>query len=207
MYNAVHGVYPGDAKQLKKGWGNIKQKWKEEKGEERRGRFKIEEHQADQADEDEHGHPTGDDPAVPFSGGAEVDELDAPTGADAAVLPPQGASAPSEDCRRPPRGRMALLHQHLGTEIDLRMALIKEGHDFRIMLLKEDNDATLALKTAKLQLEIRLLEQKKQHQEKMFEVQTKVEEARLQQEQFQAKLCELGVKVEQARLQKALEDV
>ncbi|KAH9372124.1 hypothetical protein HPB48_009327 [Haemaphysalis longicornis] len=109
MYNAVHGVYPRDAKQLKKGWGNIKQKWKEEKGEERRGRFKTEEHQADQADQDEHGHPTGDDLAVPFSGGTEVDE-DAPTGADAAVLPSQGATAPSEDCIRPPRGRMALLH-------------------------------------------------------------------------------------------------
>ncbi|XP_077565091.1 uncharacterized protein LOC144180659 [Haemaphysalis longicornis] len=273
MYNAVHGVYPRDAKQLKKGWGNIKQKWKEEKGEERRGRFKTgggkekvvittaseqvggvashmattldngedsdlapylppvlsqpvvqivqrmitgeeepscsyaEEHQADQADEDEHGHPTGDDLAVPFSGGTEVDELDAPTGADAAVLPPQGATAPSEDCSRPPRGRMALLHQHLGTENDLRIALIKEEHDFRIKILKEDHDATLALQTEKLQLEIRLLEQKKQHQEKMFEVQTKVEEARLQQEQFQAKLCELRVKVEEARLQKALEDV
>ncbi|XP_077546098.1 uncharacterized protein LOC144158817 isoform X2 [Haemaphysalis longicornis] len=167
----------------------------------------AEEQQVDQADQDEHGHPTGDDLAVPFSGGAEADELYAPTGGDAAALPPQGATASSKDCSRPPRVRLALLHQHLGTENDLRMALIKHEHDLCIKLLQEDHDATLALKTEKLHLEIQLLEQQRQHQEKMFGVQTKVEEARLQQEQCQAKLCELRMKVEEARLQKALEDV
>lgn len=103
---------------------------------------------------------------------------------------------------------MALLHQHLGTENDLRVALIKQEHDLRIRLLQEDHDATLALKTEKLQLEIRPLEQQKQHQEPMFEVQTKVEQARLQQEQYQAKRCELRVNVVlETRLQKTLKDV
>ncbi|XP_077542028.1 uncharacterized protein LOC144154801 [Haemaphysalis longicornis] len=78
---------------------------------------------------------------------ADAGELDAPTGGHAAALPPQGATASSEDSSRPPRGRMDLLHQHLGTENDLRMALIRQEHDLLINLLQEDHDATLALKT------------------------------------------------------------
>ncbi|KAH7945109.1 hypothetical protein HPB49_007017 [Dermacentor silvarum] len=35
-YNAQHGVTPRDFKQLKKCWGNMKQKWKEENSEEKR---------------------------------------------------------------------------------------------------------------------------------------------------------------------------
>ncbi|XP_075543979.1 uncharacterized protein LOC142578482 [Dermacentor variabilis] len=35
-YNAQHGVTPRDPKQLKKCWGNMKQKWKEENSEEKR---------------------------------------------------------------------------------------------------------------------------------------------------------------------------
>lgn len=142
--------------------------------------FVAEEHQADQADAAEHGHPTGDDLAVPFSGGAEEDELDAPTGGNAASLPPQGTTTSSEGCNRPPRGRMALLHEHLGTENDLRMALVKEEHALRVKLLQEDHDTMLALKTEKLKLEIELLEQQKQHQAAMFKLQAKVEQARLQ---------------------------
>lgn len=41
LYNSIHGVTARDAKQIKKFGGNLKQKWKVEKGQERRGRFKT----------------------------------------------------------------------------------------------------------------------------------------------------------------------
>lgn len=45
---------------------------------------------------------------------------------------------------------MALLHQILGAENDLRMAAVKEEHALHTKLFQEDHDAPLALRTEKV---------------------------------------------------------
>ncbi|KAH7940688.1 hypothetical protein HPB49_003553 [Dermacentor silvarum] len=166
-YNAQHGVTPRDFKQLKKCWGNMKQKWKEENSEEKRKMHKTEEHrspghmQNDEAMDYNYGvthntcAPNADENAAVLehldNDSNKENELDRP----AREASPRPAQSHPEASPRPPRGRMALLERTLSYENDVRIALLREEHKTRMRLLEEEHKDNLQKRNEhKIKMEI-----------------------------------------------------
>ncbi|KAH7959861.1 hypothetical protein HPB49_014424 [Dermacentor silvarum] len=128
-YNAQHGVTPRDFKQLKKCWGNLKQKWKEEISEEKRKIHKTEEHrspgqmQTDEAMDYNYGVTNNTCAPNADENAAALEHLDNESNKENEVNRPAREARP-----RPPRGRMALLERALSSENGVRIALLREEH-------------------------------------------------------------------------------
>ncbi|KAH6919605.1 hypothetical protein HPB50_029407 [Hyalomma asiaticum] len=140
-YNAQHGVTPRHFKQLKKCWGNMKQKWKEENAAEKRKIHKTEEHRSP-------GNIQSGQPLMDLGVTAGADAPDVNLTAPASDTPPVDEAADKENAPevpdkqrsspRPPTGRMALLERTLSAENEVRIALLREEHAMRMRLMEEE---------------------------------------------------------------------